>query len=148
MLLNVQDPHEQSCTIGQGQEPAGQDKTEIPNRKPEGASVTSPITQMAQGLNLNWNCCPDFFNRAASEDREPSRRRGRVEAYHYLPPPPLQNTAGGEWATLGSESWGGVGECRPSRGARSSLCTGRGTEAGGLAGQLDAPTTGAGDGNQ
>lgn len=49
--------------------------------------MTSPITQMAQGLNLNWNCCPDFCNRAASEDRDPSHVGGEWRLTTFFPLP-------------------------------------------------------------
>lgn len=42
---------------------------------------------MAQGLNLNWNCCPDFCNRAASEDRDPSHVGGEWRLTTFFPLP-------------------------------------------------------------
>lgn len=69
-------------------------RTEIPNRKPEGAPTTSPITHLAQGLNLNRNCVPALFNGAASEDGALAWRRGRWRLSDFSLRSPLRGPAG------------------------------------------------------
>lgn len=110
--------------------------------------MTSPITQMAQGLNLNWNCCPDFCNRAASEDRDPSHVGGEWRLTTFFPLPHSKTPlAGGEWATLGSEPWAGGQGVRPSRGAVLPFAPGRVRKREGWQGRW-TPQTGTGGGDQ